>query len=190
MNKYYETLARNWYIDVLGITVCAALTGLCYIALIRPVTLNRVAYAQLQPQLAERAQAVKKAKARLTALQTELEVTKTQLADLPLRLEPSSRVNNRLAQLTDLAAEMGIEVHQVQPDPARAGKRYDVVEITLSGSGDYGQVTHFMRGVHDTFADTAIVEFDLKSAGTTVSAAQFNIGLAWYTLPAMGFVEN
>ena len=190
MSNRYAFLTRNWRIDVMGITACALVTGVCYVALIRPVSSNRLAYAQLQPQLVERAQAVKDAKARFAAMQSELEGTIKQLADLPLRLEPSSRVNSRLAQLTDLAAEMGIEVHQVQPDPARAGKRYDVVQIALSGSGDYGQVTRFMRRVHDTFADTAVVKFDLKSGGATVSAAQFNIGLAWYTLPAMGFVDN
>lgn len=190
MSSRYDFLTRNWRIDLLGITACALVTVVCYVALIRPVSGNRLAYARLQPQLAERAQAVKDAKARLAVLQSELNETKKQLAGLPLRLEPSSRINSRLAQLTDLAAEVGIEVHQLQPDPARAGKRYDVVEIALSGSGDYGQVTRFMRRLHDTFADTAIVEFDLKSGGATVTAARFDIGLAWYTLPALGFVEN
>jgi Tfp pilus assembly protein PilO len=190
MSSRYDFLVRNWRIDVMGITACALFTGVCYAGLIRPVSANRLAYAELQPQLAERAQAVKDARAGLAALQAELDATKKQLSDLPLELEPASRVNSRLARLTDLAAEMGIEVHQVQPDPARAGKRYDVVEIALSGSGDYGQVTRFMRRLHDTFADTAIVTFDLKSGGATVAAAQFDIGLAWYTLPAMGFVDN
>lgn len=190
MSNRFDFILQNWRIDLMGITACVLVSGVCYAGLIRPVNSNRLAYAQLQPQLTERAQAVKEAKASLAALQSELDATKKQLSDLPLQLEPSTRVNSRLARLTDLAAEMGIEVHQVQPDPARAGKRYDVVQIALSGSGDYGQVTRFMRRVHDTFADTAIVTFDLKSGGAAVAAAQFDIGLAWYTLPAMGFVNN
>ncbi len=190
MNNRYDLLTRHWRIDVLGLAACVLVTGVCYLALVRSVSSNRLAHARLQPQLAEHAQAVKDAKARLAALRSELDSTQKQLANLPLRLEPASRVNSRLAQLTGLASEMGIEVHQVQPDPARAGKRYDIVQIALSGSGDYGQVTRFMGRVHDTFADTAIVGFDLKSGGAAGSTARFDIGLIWYTLPAMGFVEN
>lgn len=190
MSNRYDNLTCNWRIDLLGLAACALVTGVCYAALIRPVNANRLAYAQLQPQLTERAQAVKDAKARLAALQSDLDGTIKQLAALPLRLEPSSRVNTRLAMLAELASEMGIEVHQILPDPVRAGKRYDVVEIALSGSGDYGEVTRFMRRLHDSFADTAVVQFDLKSGGPTVPAAQFDIGLAWYTLPAVGFAEN
>lgn len=199
MSKPHAGIARDWRIDALGITACVLVTAVCYFALIRPVSSNRQAYAQLQPRVTQRAQAVKDAKAKLAALRVELDGTKKQLADLPLRLESASRINSRLAGLAELASEMGIEVHQIKPDPARAGKRYDVVSIALSGSGDYGQVTRFMRRVHDDFADTAIVKFDLESGGSGGSegsggsnarAARFDIGLAWYTLPAMGLVEN
>jgi Tfp pilus assembly protein PilO len=190
MSKPSGFNSRYLQIDVAGVVVCALVTAACYFTLLRPVSINSQSYAQLQPQVSRQAQAVKDARAALASLQAELDSTRRQLADLPLHLEPSSQVNSRLANLTELASKIGIEVHQIQPEPARAGKRYDIVSIDLAGSGDYGQVTHFMRLLHDRFADIAVVNFELKSGGPVATDAQFDIGLAWYTLPALGLVEN
>lgn len=190
MSKPCNFNSRYLQIDLAGVAACALVTAACYFTLIRPVSLNSQSYAQLQPQISQQAQAVRDARAALATLQAELDGTKKQLAELPLHLRPSSQVNTRLAKLTELASQIGIEVHRIQPEPARAGKRYDIVSIDLAGSGDYGQVTRFMRLIHERFADIAVVGFDLKSGGPLATDAQFDIGLAWYTLPALGFVET
>lgn len=183
-------ISRWWRIDAAGILACAVVTSLCFVTLVRPTTGNRHAYEQLQPQVTQREHDVQDARATLASLQNDLDKTKVQLHGLPLRLESSSQVNSRLARLAELAAQAGLDVYQILPDTTRAGQRYDVVPIVLSGGGDYVKVTRFMRDVHDNFADIAVVGFDLGTDTQGALRARFDIGLAWYTLPVMGFVEN
>lgn len=190
MSSMIQSIKRWWGIDAVGLLSLALVTALCYAVLIYPAVDNRRSYEQLQPQVAERAGEVERARASLASLQNNLEQTQFQLEDLPLRLESAAGVNSRLASLAELASNVGLDVHQMLPDTARAGQRYDIVPIILSGSGDYAQVTQFMHDVHDRFADVAVVGFDLAAETSGSQTARFDIGLAWYTLPVMGFVEN
>ena len=190
MNNKTLSIVRWWRIDAVGLLALPLVTTLCYAGLIYPAIGNRRAYEELKPQVTQGAQQVHDARTSFDSLKAELERTQAQLEDLPLRLEPSSRVNSRLAGIADLAAEIGLEVHQLLPDSASSGQRYDVVPIVLTGSGDYAQVTRFISRVHDNFADISVVGFALSSADPSAQVAQFDIGLAWYTLPAIGLVEN
>ena len=188
--KQNGSILRWWRIDAVGVLVCAAVTGLCFVTLVQPTIGNRCAYEQLQPQVAQRERDVQNARSTLLSLQSDLDKTRTQLVSLPLRLESASQVNSRMAGLTEMASRAGLDVHQILPDTTREGRRYDIVPIVLSGGGDYVKVTRFMREVHEHFADIAVVGFDLGTQAPGEDAARFNIGLAWYTLPAMGFVGN
>lgn len=190
MNKKSLSITRWWRIDAVGLLALSLVTALCYAGLIYPTIDNRRAYEELQPQVTDRTQQVHDAQSSFESLKAELERTQVLLESLPLRLESSSRVNSRLAGIADLASEIGLEVHQLLPDSASSGQRYDVVPIILTGSGDYAQVTQFMRRVHDSFADIAVVGFALSSVNPSAQVAQFDIGLAWYTLPAIGFAEK
>ncbi len=185
-----NTLARWWRIDALGLGACALITAAGYFVLIRPTAENQLAYEALKPRVAERQQEVNEARSSAVDIQDVLEQTQSALNELPLRLERSSLVNHRVAQLAELASEMGLEVHQILPEPVRAGQRYDVVPIALSGAGDYGRVTRFMGSVHESFADIAVIEFSLASDNPGAQGAQFSIAFAWYTLPAVGMAEN
>ncbi len=190
MNGNLRAITRWWKIDLTGLAICASITALGYFALIRPSIESRRAYMQLHPQLAELSNQVQTERASLATLQESMENTRLELQGLSLRLESSSQVNKRLSSLAELAATMGLEVHQILPDTIRSGERYDIVPIALSGAGDYKQVTHFMQEVHDNFADIAVIEFDLSAKVSQSNSASFDIGLAWYTLPAMGLVGN
>ncbi len=190
MNNKTPSISRWWRIDAVGLVALTLVTALCYAGLIYPAIGNRRAYEQLQPQVIQRTQEVHDARTSLATLQDNLDRSRTQLEGLPLRLESASGVNRRLAYLAELASEVGLEVHKMLPDSVRAGRRYDIVPIILSGSGDFAQVNHFMRSVHDNFADIAVVGFNLSSDNPGAQKARFDIGLAWYTLPVMGLVEN
>lgn len=182
--------ARWWRIDLAGLGACALVSALGYFGLVRPALNHQQTYKQLVPKVAERSDELARARADLKTMQDQLEQTGARLDALPLRLEQASRVNSRVARLADLASEMGLEVHEMLPDKARSGKRYDVVPISLSGAGDYNHVTRFMQRVHDSFADIAVMRFDLASDNPGSDDATFDIDLAWYTLPAMGMAEN
>ncbi len=190
MNNKTASITRWWRIDAAGFGAFVLITGLAYLVLIRPVWLVQAESDRLVPQMSQKQESLRDARASLAELRKDLDDTRAELQDLPLRLESSTQVNSRLATLADLAAHAGLEVHQMLPNQSRNGERYDTVPIKLSGSGDYRKVTLFMRDVHEHFADIAIVGFSLSAGNAPQGQAQFDIGLAWYTVPALGYVEN
>lgn len=190
MKHAASDILRWWRIDAGGVVGCALVTAACYYALIQPAIQSRETYDALRPEVASRSQALRDARETASNLQAELDRITTELAQVPLKLESSSRVNSRLAGLAELASDHELELHQLLPDAMRSGDRYDVVPIFLSGNGDYTQITGFMKRVNEQFADVAVIGFDLQSQGKPDQPAKFDIGLAWYTLPAMGYVEK
>lgn len=190
MNDKLALMFRWWRIDAIGLAACLSVTFVAYLTLVRPGFNEHAESNRLRSQLAEKSVAVADARKSLAALRTSLDQTLAAVQELPLRLEPAAQVNRRLAQLADLAVEVGLELHQMQPDPARAGDRYDVVPIVLSGAGDYRRVTKYIRRIHDSFADIAVVDFDLTSGNAGDKQTRFDLGLAWYTMPALGRVEE
>lgn len=190
MNSQLNSMLRGWRLDAAALLACALVTLLMYVVLIRPVVNAQNEYARLLPERSEKEQTLRTAQASLNTMREQLESAREQVEQLPLRLESSAQVNTRLARLAEMAAEAGLELHEMRPSEVWAGDRYDTVPIVLSGSGNYRNVTTFMRNVHEQFADTAVVGFDLSSGGATKGQATFGVGLAWYTMPAMGFVEN
>jgi len=190
MNSKTVFNLRWWRIDAAGLGACALITGLAYLAVVRPVWLAQAESDRLVPILSRKQEDLRSARAALAKLREDLEDTRAQVQDLPLRLESSTQVNSRLARLADLASRSGLELHQMLPDQTHTGARYDTVPIKLSGAGDYRKVTRFMRDVHEQFADIAIVGFDLSAGRAGQGQARFDIGLAWYTIPALGNAEN
>lgn len=190
MNRNGTSWMRWWPIDAAGLLVCVLIGVLGFYSLVRPTFINQLTYERLQPQVTERTQQLTAIRSEVLSIEKQLSGMQAQLEALPLRLEQSSRVNTRLARLADLATDTGLVVYQMLPDKTRAGERYNIVPIALSGSGDYNHVTGYMRRIHDTFADMAIVRFDMTSDNPDKADASFDIYLAWYTLPSMGMVEN
>ncbi|GAB4190028.1 MAG: hypothetical protein Kow00105_04400 [Phycisphaeraceae bacterium] len=185
-----KVMTEQWKIDLAGVVGCIVITIACYGFLVRPVLEERREYAELQPLVMEKSAAVKQAQAEVNTLKRELRDIESQLAGLPLHMEPASKINSRLAVITELAERVGIEVHSLLPEPVRPGGRYDVVNINLAGEGDYISVTRFMALLHDQFADLSVSEFSLKAAGSDGDRASYDIGLAWYTLPSFGLAEE
>ncbi len=190
MNNLTASIKRWWRIDAGGVGVCLVVTALSYLSLVRPVSQMQDESDRLVPLLTHKEQEVRAARASLAQLRTDLDETEMALEGQPLRLESQGQVNTRLARLADLALASGLEIHQMLPDNARTGERYNIVPIKLSGSGDYRKVTGFMRDIHGGFADIAVVEFDLSSNGGGQGQARFDVGLVWYTMPSLGLVEN
>jgi Tfp pilus assembly protein PilO len=191
MNDLRTSITRWWRIDAAGVAVCLAVTALSYLSLVQPMSKIQMEADRLTPLLSQRVGDVRIARASLAELQKGLDDTREALDDQPLRLESGTQVNSRMAILADLALQAGLELHQMLPDQTRVGERYNIVPIVLSGSGDYRKVTRFMRDVHEKFADLAVVEFDLSSSGSSAQGqARFDLGLAWFTMPVLGYVDN
>jgi hypothetical protein len=106
------------------------------------------------------------------------------LVESPLRLQPVSAVNQRLALITELASEQKLKLNEIQPGKAVHGNHYDTVPILITGSGNYRTVAAFLHRLHTTFPDTGVSAFSLSgSPATPDAAATFRFSLAWYAAP-------
>lgn len=190
MSHKLSGMLKGWRIHVAGAAACTAVTAMMYAFLIYPVVQMQEEYARLSPTLSEKEEALRTARTSLSNIKSDLERTRAEVMELPLRLDSSAQVNSRLARIAELADQQGLELHAMQPKDPWGGDRYDMVPISLTGQGDYRKVTGFMREIHKQFADIAVIDFSLTSAGAGSDEAQFGIGLAWYTMPVLGMVEN
>lgn len=190
MNNKTHDMLKGWRIHVFGVAACLLVAGLMYVVLIAPTINTQKEHARLMPLVSEKQESLRNARFILTELKQSLEDTQAQVQALPLRLDSASQVNSRLARIADLAATAGLEVHAMQPEDTWGGDRFDTVPIVLTGEGDYRKITGFMRQVNEQLADIAVIGFTMSSKDSISGRAEFGIGLAWYTMPAMGMVEN
>jgi len=190
MSLHMPGAVRWWRIDLAGIGACVLVTFSAYFFLVRPSKLYQIEYQNQGVSRAQKSESVSRARASLALTRKGLDLAETELRELPLTLMPGAGVNQRLSHLADLASRSGLEVYQMQPDSTRSGSRYDMVPITLSGSGDYRRVTSFLGDLHESFADIGVVEFDLVADNAGGGDARFDLGLVWYTTPSLSLVEE
>ncbi len=102
----------------------------------------------------------------------------------PLRLEPVARINQRLSEVSELAAACGLELSVVKPGEPVAGSRFEVVPLHLAGSGTFKECAAFLHGAHEAFADMGVAMVDVERRMNSVDGdADFKFTLLWYAAP-------
>jgi Tfp pilus assembly protein PilO len=162
--------------------VCAAISFGAYLAGIRPALAQHGEQNEQQVELqAARHKAANLVGARNAAL-AQVAAVNAELNNLPLRLEPASTVNHRLAALTALITDCKLGI-----DKTRAGTPVDVgdyqaVPIVITGTGTYPAVARFLHRVRKAFPDTAVRSFETanNSASAESPTATFQFDLVWH----------
>ena len=175
---------RWWPMDVTALSLCLGLTLLVYVVGVHPLLSKQVESAQRRRDLHDQREKASDLQNTLTALKRELATVERTLAASPLRLEPTSAINRRLAQITDLAARCGLKLNEIQPGNVSPGRHYDNVPLVLSGAGTYGTCAAFLHQMHLSFPDMGVTAFAVggdPTSGRTTAAFRFN--LAWFAAP-------
>lgn len=190
-NRTRSGLAAFWRIYAAGAVACAAVSGGAYLFGLRPVLAHRDAYAAEADELQARREKARAVSAALATARFQLDGTTRDVAALPLKLEPGSAVNARLARLAEVAAEAGLVLDEVRPGPPVAGPHYEALPIRVGGTGTYPACAAFLHRLRDQFPDVGVKAFDcanpsgaLDTKSPTGPVASFRADLAWYTLPA------
>ena len=201
-------------IDALGTLAAVALTLGAGVVAIGPHFLAR------GPTPADQKAELEHRRQEAADLDKMTETTRQRLADLTTRsatavhLQPATRVNERLVEITKLAAGGNISIAQMTPGastppsaPANApadkhaaapasplDNKALVVPIKLAGTGTYPDLARFIHALREQFRDTAITSLKLNAqpgGGAAESAkpsentpGSFTIDLAWYAAPA------
>jgi Tfp pilus assembly protein PilO len=162
--------------------VCAAISFGAYWVGVRPALAQHEEQTQRQVELqAARHKAANLVGARNAAL-AQVAAVNAELNNLPLRLEPASTVNHRLAALTALIKDCKLGIDKTRAGaPVDAGD-YQAVPIVITGTGTYPAVARFLHKVRTTFPDTAVRSFETanNSASAESPTATFQFDLVWH----------
>jgi len=109
------------------------------------------------------------------------------VAHRPLHLAPTSQLNERLSQITTLAAAEGLEVEGIQPGDAHTAPHYIRQPIRVDGNGGFEAAVQFLHRLHKNLPDVSVRS--LKLTGEPGGAGQkptFSFDLRWYAAPHSG----
>jgi Tfp pilus assembly protein PilO len=174
---------RSWQVDAAGTGLCVALTAAMYLIGLSPLVER---YEQVQGstrQLNEQNRKSSSLSSSVATARAQLAAVRKATASNPLRLLPARLVNNRLAEITELAAANGLIIEQIHPAAGRKSGRYEIVPIRIDGRGAYPTATTFMRRLRETFPDTGVASFKLSgNPSAPKTPATFELTLEWYAL--------
>ena len=174
-----------WRIYLGGAIVCASLSAAAYGIGVRPASLRRAEQVTKQTELRTTRQKANKLAGQLNTARAELARVNESIASLPLRLEPVTQINQRLARLTDLADSIKpvkLTIDEMRPGVISEGRDYKTVPIYIAGNGTYPACAAFLHGLRTTFPDMAVLSFDTtnNSASPDAPAATFQFELVWH----------
>ena len=175
---------KYWQIDCTGLFVCAVLTAAIYLVGVRALMSHVELMSTQKSELrASRARATDVA-ASIQSLRTQLTAVRGEIEKLPLELESAREINQRIARLTDLAGETGLEITDIQPGAPTSKPRFAIIPITLSGVGDWRACARFLHDVRQVFPDSGVATFELTGNPSDPAAtAQFRLGIIWHVAP-------
>ena len=174
---------KAWQAYAAGAAVCAGLTLGAWVAVVRPLARHRDEYRARRAELAshrERADALASA---LGEWNRRLAEARQALERAPLRLEPESRINERLDRVTSLAVDGGLLIDEMQPGEPETARHYRVVPVKIVGKGSYPAVAAFLHRLRAQFPDTGTRSFEAVHSGPEPesSALTFHLELVWFT---------
>ena len=175
---------ETWKVDGVGALILIALSAAGYLLGASPLLARHASVQEQQLELVAARGKSAEVQTSLARVQQQLAVAQGLLAASPLRLQPATILNQRLASVTGLAGQGGVGLDDVQPGKSVAGPQYDTLPIHVTGTGSFPAFTALVHRLRQEFPDTGISSFNIS--GTPQEAdvgAKFSMDLLWYTAP-------
>jgi Tfp pilus assembly protein PilO len=173
-----------WQIHSIGI-VCLLLIGvLFYVVQFRPLIEQRQRHADLHSEIAAHQDRVRQLAADLGKTQVQIETARRAVNDAQLALQPRSKLNDRLAAISELAASCGLQLETIEPGVESIGPRLTAIPVRLSARGTPRQAIRFLEVLRQRMPDNPTVAVEMTaspSAGDTDPVGQCAFDLLWYT---------
>ena len=185
MKQTNGTKFNPWSVYLGGAVVCAALSAGAYGVGVRPASRRHAEQIASQTELHNARQKANNLAGQLNTTRAELARVNEAIANLPLRLEPVTQINQRLARITDLADSIKpvkLTIDEMRPGVISDGRDYKTVPIYIAGNGTYPACAAFLHGLRKSFPDMAVLSFDTTNNSATPDspAATFQFELAWH----------
>ena len=174
----------NFRLDAIAMGVCLLLAVAVFFIALKP-TFDRETDRLRQRNLtAQKHEQAEQAAATLHALRHNLMKFRQAAQQSAVRLQASSQLNQRLAEIADLATRSGLQVHEVQPGGIISGDRFETVPVQMAGEGSYQSCARFLSQLHEAFPDTGVSSLELTgSPAAPGQTAKFRMGLSWFAAP-------
>jgi Tfp pilus assembly protein PilO len=177
-------LRAPWQIDATGLVLCAALTYAAYLLGVRPAVSRHVEQRTRDAQLVEARERVSALTASTRMLRTQIVNVDNVLLNTEVKLYSASAINQRLAEITSLASECGLEVQLVQTGTIIPSQRYAQLPIELAGTGTYRASAWFLHRLRKALPDTAVHAFEFSGNPTESNGLiSYQLRLNWYVQP-------
>ena len=171
-----------WRIYLCGAVVCAALSAGAYLAGVRPAVRRHAEQVARRAELRDRKHKAAGLAAELQNARTQLSAVNEALRSRSLRLQPASRVNDRISDLTKLTEGSGLTIDEMRPAGVVEGRDYKTVAILVAGNGTYPACAAFLHRLRERFPDMAVRSFETTNNSTPpeTPAATFQFDLTWH----------
>lgn len=178
-------------IDLAGLAVCFGITAAAYLTVYQPLAEAEAQRDAQQGELSARSEKAIALAKIVNSLRHEIANLQKLAAENPIDLQSSQHSNQRLADLTNLATEHGLDIGVVRTGNIIAGGRYDIVPIHLSGSGTYQSCTAFLHQLRSRFPDTGVVGLELTdNPGDPADKTAFLFDLTWYAATSVAATQK
>ncbi len=174
---------RWWRLDAAAVGACLLMTALLYFGGLEPLMAARDRTASRQKDLEAQREHASALAVSVSRARTQLHAVQEAIRQNPLKLQPSRLVNNRIAELTELANAHELEIEHIEPSPSRNAGRYEVVPLRVAGVGAFPKCVVFLHRLRQGFPDTGVAGFRLSGNPTAPGTGRFELELQWFAAP-------
>jgi Tfp pilus assembly protein PilO len=171
-------------IDTAGLVACLILSAAAYLIGARPLIASREERAERSVAFMHTVEQANILAASTRGLRTQLSTVQLALSKIEIPLQPTTAINQRIAELTLLGGDCHLEMQSIQPGAIVNGPRFAQIPIQATGTGTYRTCADFLHRLRKQCPDTSVTGFELSVAPNDANATtSFSIQLMWYVQP-------
>lgn len=192
LGSHNPVRCRNaWKVDAAGAFALLAITAFAYLVGVAPLMDRHSRSIAQAAELVAAGEKLSDVNRLLASVKAQLAQARGGATSQPLHLQPSTRVNQRLAQFTALATESRAGLDDIQPGRAAVGSQCDALPVRVAGTGTYPTFARLLHRLREEFPDTGVSGFEVSGNPTDAGGAvKFGFELVWYTQTTQGPAES
>lgn len=162
------------------LTILAILAGM-WVLTIRPAIERRDAVDALKLANERATHRVNSLELEVSAARRDVAKAAEELESASVRLVSVDARNSRLAEITSLAAGLGLSVDELSPGEPQRGELFSRVPIDMKGRASFPDFARFIHQLHGEFLDTDVSSFRIARSG---GDAVYTVRLVWHATPS------
>lgn len=186
MSSGHSGNLKWWHIDAVGMCACLSLTIAAYMLIVQPLFRDAKQREALQLDIDAKQDTAAMLANTIRLMQQDLATVHVAIEQNPVQLLTVQHSNQRLADLTHLAAENQLDVHELRMEPTTSAKRFEIIPIHVAGAGTFQTCTAFLHRLRSTFPDTGVTAVLLTDNSANPNAPiGFVLELSWHAAPIL-----